>query len=82
MTIFITPETEARLHEKARRDGQDANDLADALLADTLADAPNPLAELAGDMKDDPLFDEWCDSMRAYRQRREAELAREELPAA
>ena len=32
-------------------------------------------------MKDDPLFDAWCDSMREYRREREAELAREEQPA-
>ncbi len=42
----------------------------------------NPLVELAGDMKDDPLFDTWCDSMRVYRREREAELAREEQQAA
>ena len=41
----------------------------------------NPLAELAGDMKDDPLFEAWCDSMREYRRERDAELAREEPQA-
>ena len=32
MTITLTPETEARLREKAAREGQDINAVADALL--------------------------------------------------
>lgn len=36
MTLVIAPETEARLREKARRDGQDVNAVADALLAAAL----------------------------------------------
>jgi len=33
--------------------------------------APHPLAEFAGDMKNDPLYDEWVAEMKAYRQERE-----------
>jgi hypothetical protein len=36
MTITLTPETEARLREKAARDGQDINAVADALIASAL----------------------------------------------
>jgi hypothetical protein len=36
MTITLTPETEARLREKAAREGQDINAIADALLAAAL----------------------------------------------
>jgi hypothetical protein len=36
MTVTITPETEARLREKAARDGQDVNAVAEALLAAAL----------------------------------------------
>jgi predicted transcriptional regulator len=32
MTITLSPEAEARLNEKARRDGQDINTVADALI--------------------------------------------------
>ena len=45
MTIVLTAETEARLHERARRDGQDAAALADALLADALTNDPDDLPE-------------------------------------
>ena len=38
MTITLTPETEAMLRERAARDGQETNALADALLAGVLAD--------------------------------------------
>ncbi len=37
MTITLTPETETRLREQARRDGQDVDRLANALLMDSLA---------------------------------------------
>ena len=43
MTITLTPETETRLRERAERDGQDANALADTLLADALASDPDDL---------------------------------------
>ncbi len=33
MTIVLTPQTEARLREKAQREGQDTNLVADALIA-------------------------------------------------
>jgi hypothetical protein len=36
MTITLTPETEARLREKAEREGQDINAVADALIAAAL----------------------------------------------
>ncbi len=36
MTLTIHPETEAKLVEKARRDGTNVNDLADALLSAAL----------------------------------------------
>lgn len=36
MTITLTPGTEARLREKAKREGQDINAVADALLAAAL----------------------------------------------
>ena len=36
MTITLSPETEARLRERAEQDGQDVNTLADALLAAAL----------------------------------------------
>ena len=38
MTITLEPETEARLCERAARDGQDVETLANALLADRLQD--------------------------------------------
>jgi predicted transcriptional regulator len=37
MTITITPEVEARLREKALRDGQDVSIIANTLLAEALA---------------------------------------------
>ena len=43
MTITLTPETETRLRERAERDGQDANALADTLLADALMSDPDEL---------------------------------------
>ncbi len=36
MTIILTPETEAKLNEKARLEGRDPNSLANAVLADFL----------------------------------------------
>jgi len=36
MTITLTPETEARLREKAEREGQDVDAVADALLTTAL----------------------------------------------
>lgn len=36
MTIVLTKQTEARLREKAEREGQDMNAIADALLAGAL----------------------------------------------
>lgn len=45
MTITLTPETEMRLRERAKRDGRDANDLASALLAEALADDPDDLTD-------------------------------------
>lgn len=38
MTLMITPETEAKLREKAAREGRDVHALADTLLARLLAD--------------------------------------------
>jgi plasmid stability protein len=38
MTITLEPETEARLCERAARDGKDVETLANALLADSLQD--------------------------------------------
>ena len=38
MTITLTPETEARLRERAARDNQDTDTLANTLLADILAE--------------------------------------------
>ena len=38
MTITLEPETEARLCERAARDGQDVETLANAVLADRLQD--------------------------------------------
>jgi hypothetical protein len=40
MTITLKPETEARLRERAERDGADVSDLADALLSNMLVDDP------------------------------------------
>lgn len=45
MAIILTPETETRLRERAAREGQNADALADALLADALADAPDTLTD-------------------------------------
>jgi len=45
MTTTLRPETEIRLRERAERDGQDANALANALLADALASDPDDLTE-------------------------------------
>ena len=45
MAITLTPETEARLRERAEREGQDADAFANALLADALADDPDDLTE-------------------------------------
>ena len=46
MTITLTPETEARLRERAAREGQDISTLAEHLLADALAeDDPDNLTE-------------------------------------
>ena len=38
---------------------------------------PHPLAEFAGDMKNDPLYGEWVAEMKAYRQECEQELIEE-----
>ena len=43
MTITLTPETEALLRERAARDGQKVDALADVLLADALASDPDEL---------------------------------------
>jgi hypothetical protein len=40
MTITLKPETEARLRNRAQRDGSDLNELADALLSNVLVDDP------------------------------------------
>lgn len=45
MTITLTPETETRLRERAKRDGQDVSTLADAMLADALASDPDDLTD-------------------------------------
>jgi predicted transcriptional regulator len=47
MTIVLKPATEARLKEKAQREGRDPNTLADALLADVLEQEAYTLAEAA-----------------------------------
>ena len=36
MTVTLTPQTEMRLREKAEREGQDVNAVADAIIAATL----------------------------------------------
>lgn len=46
------------------------------------AKSANPIVEFAGDMRDDPLFDVWRESMRVYREQRDAELEQEEQKAA
>src|ERR1041384_5646801 len=46
MTITLKPETEAKLREKAEREGQDANELADALLAAALEWAAREYQEI------------------------------------
>ncbi len=33
----------------------------------------NPLARFAGDLKDDPLFDDWCQAIEEFRQQRDRE---------
>ena len=43
MAITLTPETETLLRQRAERYGQDANTLADTLLSNALADAPDDL---------------------------------------
>jgi len=43
MAITLKPETEARLRERAEREGQDVSTFAEALLADALADDPDDL---------------------------------------
>lgn len=40
MTITFKPETEARLRERASRDGSDLSELVDALLSYSLVDNP------------------------------------------
>jgi len=45
MTITLTPETEARLRERAAREQQDVNTLADALLAEALTEDLDALTE-------------------------------------
>ncbi len=37
----------------------------------------HPLARFAGDLKDDPLFDDWCDAIEEFRRQRDLE---DELP--
>src|SRR5207248_3046530 len=44
MTITLSPETEARLRERAERDGEDVSSLAEALLSDALAEDPDDLS--------------------------------------
>ncbi len=47
MTIILAPETEAMLHARAEREGQDASSVADTLLANVLAqDQAEELAAL------------------------------------
>jgi hypothetical protein len=43
VTITLSPETEARLRARAEREQQDIDALADALLADALAEDPDDL---------------------------------------
>lgn len=43
MTITLSAETEARLRERAEREQQDVNTLADALLAEALTEECDPL---------------------------------------
>jgi hypothetical protein len=45
MTITLTPETEARLREKAAREGQEPDAVAEALLAEALGHEPAASAE-------------------------------------
>lgn len=45
MAIILTPETEMRLRERAAREGQNADALAEALLADALAGDPDTLTD-------------------------------------
>lgn len=40
MTIILKPETEARLRERAQRDGADVSELANTLLSNVLVDDP------------------------------------------
>ncbi len=40
MTITLKPETEARLIQRAKREGAELNELADALLSNVLVDDP------------------------------------------
>jgi predicted transcriptional regulator len=54
MTIMLTPETEARLREKAEREGQDIHAVADALIAAALEWEAQERAEaLAGIQRGD-----------------------------
>lgn len=45
MAITLTPQTETRLREQAARDGQDADALAEAMLAEALASDPDDLTD-------------------------------------
>jgi predicted transcriptional regulator len=45
MAIELSPETEARLRQRAERTGQDADALADQLLADALAEDADELSQ-------------------------------------
>ncbi len=45
MTITLKPETEARLRERALRDGSDISELADVLLSNVLVDDPFPMTK-------------------------------------
>jgi len=45
MTIILEPETEAKLRETAQREGQDADALANALLAEVLERKAREFAE-------------------------------------
>lgn len=70
MTLMIAPETEAKLREKATREGRDVHALADTLLARLLADE-----ERAQDVEAAP-FQAGLDAVAAGREKpREPYLA-------